>query len=152
MKSCEICTILKTHNNDEDIEIIETTKWRVVLDPNQRTLGKSFVTLLEHKSSLSELNQEDWDDFAKLTKHLESAISKSYKPNHFNWSCLMNIAAINNQPTHVHWHIQPRYNRSITINNEIFHDTQWYPQSNKIDNKVSRDTLQVIADHIKAHL
>ena len=74
MNNCEICAILATHNEGRDITLTETKKWRVVLDPNQRFLGKSFVTLLDHKSSLSELSSEECKDFTQLSKKIERAI------------------------------------------------------------------------------
>ncbi|MFZ1258373.1 MAG: hypothetical protein WAQ25_02790 [Candidatus Saccharimonas sp.] len=42
MNNCEICPILATHNNGKDVLIIETKKWRVVLDPNQQFFRKSI--------------------------------------------------------------------------------------------------------------
>lgn len=152
MNDCEICPILSSRNDGEDVLIAQTDKWRVVLDPNQRFLGKSFVTLLEHKESLSDLDSADWRDFEVLVKRLELAIKKAFQPNHFNWSCLMNMAAMNAQQTHVHWHIHPRYNQTIVVSGETFEDKQWYPQIKKIDHIVDKKVLQVIADKIKENL
>lgn len=152
MSNCEICPILATHNNGNDIQIIETERWRVVLDPNQQFLGKAFVTLLKHKSSLSDLDESDWADFEKLVKRLESALKKAFRPNHFNWSCLMNLAAMSDQETHVHWHIHPRYNKPIAVGGETFEDTQWYPRKEKSDHIVASEVLQTIAKEIKISL
>ena len=149
MNDCEICPILATHNNDQDVKVFESRRWRVVLDPNQQFLGKAFVTLLDHKSSLSELDDEDWKDFEALVRRLESALKEVFQPNHFNWSCLMNIAAMNGQETHVHWHIHPRYDKAVTVAGETFEDTQWYPRKEKQDHLVDQGTLQTIADRIK---
>ena len=152
MNNCEICAILATHNEGRDITLTETKKWRVVLDPNQRFLGKSFITLLDHKSSLSELSSEEWKDFTQLSKNLERAIKLTFQPNHFNWSCLMNIAASKNLPTHVHWHLHPRYNKSIQINDTAFTDTEWYPATSKTDHIVDDETLSKITAKIKKNL
>lgn len=152
MNNCEICPILATPNNGEDMQITETEKWRVVLDPNQQFLGKAFVTLLEHKSSLSDLDEADWRDFEILVKRLESAFKKAFQPSHFNWSCLMNIAAMNGKETHVHWHIHPRYDKSVKVDGEIFKDTQWNPRKEKADHIVNKKVLQIISDKIKDNL
>ena len=152
MNNCEICPILATHNNGKDIQIIETEKWRVVLDPNQQFLGKAFVTLLEHKTSLSDLNEADWRDFEILVKRLETALKKAFQPTRFNWSCLMNLAAMSGQETHVHWHIHPRYDKSVTVAGETFEDTQWYPRKEKTDHVIEKETLQIVADKIKESL
>ena len=150
--NCEICPILATHNGGQDVQIIQTAKWRVVLDSNQQVLGKAFVTLLEHKTSLSDLDEEDWRDFELLVKRLESAVRQAFLPSHFNWSCLMNIAAMNGQETHVHWHVHPRYARPVAIANEVFEDMSWYPQKEKIDHIVGKEVLQAIADSIRKSL
>ncbi len=152
MNNCEICPILATHNNNKDVQIIQTEKWRVVLDPNQSYLGKSFVTLLDHKSSLSDLDEEDWKDFKTLVGRLENGMRKAFQPNHFNWSCLMNIAAMNGQETHVHWHVCPRYDRPVTIANQTFEDTQWYPREDNPNHVVDRVVLQIIADNVREYL
>jgi len=152
MNNCEICPILATHNDGKDVQIIETEKWRVVLDPNQQFLGKAFVTLLKHKTSLSDLNEADWKDFEVLVKRLESALKKAFQPNHFNWSCLMNLAAMSGQETHVHWHVHPRYDKPITIAGETFEDTQWYPRKEKTDHVVDKEVLRTVANKIKENL
>lgn len=152
MTNCEICPILATHNDGKDIQIIESRYWRVVLDPNQQFLGKAFVTLLEHKSAISDLSAEQWNDLHDVMRKLEAAIKKAFNPSHYNWSCLMNIAAMNGQETHVHWHIHPRYSHPVTVNDEAFEDAQWYPRQEKTDHVVSSKSLQVIADKIKAYI
>ncbi len=152
MNNCEICPILATHNDGKDMQIIETEKWRAVLDPNQQFLGKTFVTLLEHKTSLSDLNEADWKDFEELVKRLESALKKAFQPNLFNWSCLMNLAAMSGQETHVHWHIHPRYDKPVTVAGETFEDTQWYPRKEKTDHVIEKENLQIVADKIKKSL
>ena len=80
MNNCDICPILVTNNNGKDVQIAETEKWRIVLDPNQQFLGKSFVTLLQHKSSLSSLDETDWRDYEILVKRLEGAIKRRFSP------------------------------------------------------------------------
>ncbi len=152
MSSCEICSILASHNEGKDIEVIQTKKWRVVLDPNQQFLGKAFVTLLEHKSTLSELTQEDWDDFRLLVARLESSMRSAFQPSHFNWSCLMNLAAMSGQDTHVHWHLHPRYKNAVVVDNETFEDTKWYPREEKRDHVVSKVALRKIANKIQVYI
>ncbi len=152
MKACEVCQVLAGKNNGQDSIILETERWLVVLDNNQRFLGKMFVTLREHKQTLSQLNQEDWREFEMIVGMLEKAVKKVFNSSHFNWSCLMNIAAMEGQETHVHWHVHPRYSEKIEINSEIFEDGQWYPRKEKIDHFVAKDTKQIIVRKIKKEL
>src|SRR6476660_620856 len=109
MNNCEICPILATKNNGKDVIVLETKLWRATLDVNQQFLGKMFITLLQHKPTLSDLDEEDWREFRIIIKQLETAVKKAFNPSHFNWSHLMNDAAMKDQETHVHWHLHPRY-------------------------------------------
>lgn len=152
MNSCEVCQVLVGKNNGQNSIILETERWRVVLDNNQRFLGKMFITLCEHKQALSQLNPEDWHEFEMIVDVLEKAVKKTFNPSHFNWSCLMNIAAMKGQATHVHWHVHPRYPEKIEINGEVFEDSEWYPRKEKGDHFVTKETEQVIVSKIKAEL
>lgn len=149
---CDICSILATKNDNADVLLMETTKWRVVLDQNQRFLGKAFVTLLDHKSELSDLDENDWQEFQQIVQKIERAVRMTFGPNHFNWSCLMNIAAMNAQPTHVHWHVHPRYNKAVKVADELFEDTQFYPRAEKVDHVVDREILDKIATLLRNQL
>lgn len=149
MINCEICPILQTRNNGNDVQIFESEYWRVVLDPNQQFLGKSFVTLLEHRPTISDLSAEQWSDLHNVMEKLEGAIGRAFQPSHFNWSCLMNIAAMKGEETHVHWHLHPRYAELVTVNGENFEDTSWYPRKEKVDHIVNVEVLCMIADKIK---
>ena len=99
-----------------------------------------------------EPTENDWKDFEILIKRLEVAVRKAFQPSHFNWSCLMNLATMSGQETHVHWHIHPRYDKPTTIANETFEDTQWYPRKEKIDHVVDKEVLQVVAEKIRENL
>ena len=123
MKDCEICPIIETHNGGEDVQVLQTEYWRAVLDADQRTLGKMFVTLLEHKESISELSDDEWRDLHEIMKRLEDSVKRAFGPSHFNWQCLMNNAVVTDEPTHVHWHFHPRYKAPVEFDGEIFYDT-----------------------------
>ncbi|PID32784.1 HIT domain-containing protein [Candidatus Saccharibacteria bacterium] len=139
-QQCDICQILKTRNNNQDITVLETDHWRVVLDPDQRSLGKVFVTLLNHKGSLSELDEIEVKDLFDLIKKLEASFKKSYRPTHCNWLCLMNNAVRDGQPTHVHWHLHPRYDREVIVNGETFIDGN----DDKTPHHALPETLEII--------
>lgn len=144
--NCEICPILASRNDDQDVVVFETSHWRVVLDADQRFLGKSFVTLLEHKESISDLSTDDWNDLYDVMKRLENGTERAFAPSHFNWSCLMNNAVVADQPTHVHWHFHPRYTRSVEFARETFYDTELTPPKERTKHLVSRGVQLQIAE------
>ena len=144
---CDICE--KINNNlPEKIIILKYSKWEVVLDPNQQNLGKCWVTLLDHKSMLSELDDDDWAEFAKIVRKLELNCKIAFAPHHFNWQCLMNDADSKSQEPHIHWHFSPRYKNPINFNNEVFTDEN-YPRTNKNLRLAYQDTLMKIAEKLR---
>lgn len=132
--------------------MLETPRWRAVLDSDQRVLGKMFVTLRQHKSSISELTTAEWQQLHEVMRQLESAVNIVSQPSHFNWSCLMNNAAVAEQPTHVHWHLHPRYKAPVEFAGEVFLDTELYPPKERTAHPVSREMLHTIATTIQSHL
>ena len=145
MTDCAICPILASRNNGEDVIVFETTHWRVVLADDQRTLGRCFVTLREHAHSVSELTTEQWRDLHEVMQRLEVNLERAFSPSHVNWSCLMNDAIVTGQPTHVHWHLHPRYRAPVEFAGEVFHDTELYAPKERTAHPVSRDVLLQIA-------
>lgn len=152
MYDCEICPILATRNDGKDVQVAETQYWRAVLDSDQRFLGKMFVTLREHKPTLSQLNDDEWRDLHRLITNLEEAVGMAFSPTHINWSCLMNNAIVAEQPTHVHWHFHPRYKTSVEFAGEVFLDTELYPPKERTTHAVSPKILHTIAAAIQSHL
>lgn len=152
MSECEICPILESHNDGQDVTVLETTHWRAVLDSDQRFLGKMFVTLLGHKPTVSDLSEEEWQDLHTVMRQLEHAVGLAFHPSHFNWSCLMNNAVVAGQPTHVHWHLHPRYTSPVEFADDIFHDTELTPPKQRTKHPVDTATLHSIAESIRSYL
>lgn len=150
-KNCDICTILQSNN--DDVVITKTKFWRVALERNQAYLGQSFVTLLEHKSSLSEVTDEEWHNFQDLVKQLEAAYKKAFGATHFNWTCLMNEAYRQDSPApHVHWHVFPRYKAAPRLDDMVFEDTEFGHHYVDRKNKVDQQTLETIGHTLKVSL
>lgn len=152
MGDCEICPILATRNDDRDVTVLETQHWRAVLDSDQRVLGKMFVTLRDHKPSVSELTAAEWQESHEVMRQLEAAVGAAFGPSHFNWSCLMNNAVVAEQPTHVHWHFHPRYKAPVRFAGEVFLDTELYPPKERTTHPVSQKILHTIAAAVQSHL
>ena len=144
MENCDVCNVLETHNNGRDVEVMQTDSWRAVLDEDQRSLGKMFVTLLEHKPNLESLSREDAAELFVVMQALERQIKNAYNPSHFNWQCLMNLAIEAGQETHVHWHLHPRYDSPVDVDGEVFHDGV----KNKTAHIVNREKLVKIRQDI----
>ena len=145
---CEFCIEKEEHKK---LFVTETEHWRVSLSPNQSYLGYCVVALKRHCGDMADLTTEEWIDFSRLSKRFESAVRKVFGATMFNWSCLMNHAyqAENPQP-HVHWHVKPRYLKSVEFCGETFDDNEFgYQYEPKKENYVSNDSVMAILKAVK---
>ena len=134
--------------------IYETKYWRVVLSENQDYLGRCVIILKRSCKNLSSLKKEEWKDFIKLVKLLESGLKKAFDATMFNWSCLMNDAYKSKTPNpSVHWHFRPRYNHEVKLANTTFKDPEFahhYARERSI--LVSEKIRKIIISKIKDNL
>jgi diadenosine tetraphosphate (Ap4A) HIT family hydrolase len=120
MKS-ECFEVLKGHNYGD--LILETEYWFILLAPDQKNLGTCVVALKRHEGDLGRLKDEEWQEFSKIVKNLQSALKKAFNSTMFNWGCLMNLSYLKDHPDpHVHWHFIPRYKQIIEFEGIIFED------------------------------
>ena len=73
-KECGICPLLVGQTAADDNVILQTERWVAVLDRNQCYLGKSFITLRQHKQTLSELDEADWTELRHVIRQIERAV------------------------------------------------------------------------------
>lgn len=147
---CEICNL---SNNNKNF-IFETKFWKVYLAYEQYYLGRCVVQLKRHCRDFTELKKEELLDFLKVVKKLEKAIRKSFNPQLFNWSCLMNNAFKFKKPNpYIHFHVRPRYKREIEFAGLTFKDQEFaHHYDNKKKRYVNKDVLMKIKEKIKEDL
>lgn len=152
MKDCEICSFLVNQTADSDEVILQTDNWVVVLDRNQSYLGKSFITLRRHKATLSDLDEAEWQDLHEVMRQMEHAVKSAFGADVCNWECLMNNAVMAGQPTHVHWHLYPRYLGGTVFADHEFPDPKWPRHLEGSKNIVSDEVFVQIAKTLKSFL
>jgi len=119
VQGCEVCDALAT----DEPRVFITPNWKVTLASDQGYLGRAFVSASRHVGSLSELTPDEWSDLHQVIEDYESAITRAFGAVLFNWGCLMNNAFKDDEPKpHVHWHVRPRYNKSVHINGHTYTD------------------------------
>ena len=64
----------------------------------------------------------------------------------------MNIAARNEQETHVHWHLHPRYKTPVCFNGLVFEDKEYYSANERTENLVNEQTIGLIAKKIREEI
>lgn len=152
MPHCEICSFLPTQQLGTPDVLMQTDRWVGVLDRNQGYLGKSFVTLRQHKGSIAELGDVDWRELHQIMRALEVALKAAFSMDVANWECLMNNAAKAGEPTHVHWHLFPRYVNGTSFQGEEFPDPKWPRHLEKPIHPVSEELFQAIGDALRAQI
>jgi diadenosine tetraphosphate (Ap4A) HIT family hydrolase len=150
-EQCESCA----YAADPSGVLYQTDYWRLVLARDQAYLGRSYLVLKDHKSSLGDLTSEEWQDYEQLVRRIESAYERAFAGGRpFNWACLMNNA-FKKQPAvpHVHWHLWPRHAQPITVGNTTFTDTE-YAHHHSFDRKqiVDDETFKLIFDKIQPYI
>lgn len=151
-KDCEICPLLVGQTAADDNVILQTERWVAVLDRNQCYLGKSFITLRQHKETLSELDEADWAELRHVIRQLEQAVKGAFGADVCNWECLMNNAVKAGRPTHVHWHLYPRYLGGATFAGEEFPDPKWPRHLESGEHRVSEELFGKIVLAVQENL
>lgn len=152
-KQCDACCFLR--NPTHETQILDTEYWNVGVDgKNHAYLGRAYVTLKEHKPSLSNLSKNEWEDFENIVKKLEKAYKNAFGAEPLNWGCFMNHA-FRSEPfnLHVHWHIYPRYKSAKIIDNIVFDDPlfgHFYDET--AERLVDKQTVRKIASELKIQL
>jgi diadenosine tetraphosphate (Ap4A) HIT family hydrolase len=139
------CSICRNNNNPKNL-LLETKNWLVTLSPDQGYLGRTYVTLKNHKSHLSQLTKDEWYEYAELVKKIERSYSKGLNATLFNWSCLMNNAyQVEQYNPHVHWHLRPRFKDDQKIGTSTFSDPAFgYHYDRDQRNFVDDETFELI--------
>ena len=151
-KECEICPLLVGQTAADDNVILQTERWVAVLDKNQCYLGKSFITLRQHKKTLSELDEADWTELHRVIRQIEQAVKAAFGADVCNWECLMNNAVKAGRPTHVHWHLYPRYLGGTTFAGEEFPDPKWPRHLESGEHRVSEELFGKIVLAVQENL
>lgn len=133
--------------------LLETNYWKLYLSEDQAYVGRSYLNLKEHKSSLAELSAAEWQDYQELVRKIEPAYKLAFAAELLNWSLLMNNASVEGSTPHVHWHIRPRHSKPVEINGETFTDELFgYHYDDDLRRETTPETLSAITSKIRAQL
>jgi len=151
INNCDICKYVQ----QADREIFSTRYWLVALSKDQSTIGRSYLSLKDHKGSLSQLSSEQWGDYIKIVSQVEDVWRKAFGAAPINWACMMNFAYHNTPPNpHVHWHIRPRYAQKVSYAGLTFEDAKFgyhYDPAYRREVEDKKTTQQII-DKLKSFL
>jgi ATP adenylyltransferase len=102
-ENCPFCKPRLDNNQFWD-KIATLSTSTLYLNKKQTYLGYSLLIFDGfHANSPSEITQDEWIKFSQDLYVAQKAIEKVVNPTH------MNVAALGNQISHLHYHIIPRY-------------------------------------------
>ena len=82
----------------------------VLLNAFPYTNGHLMVAPYKHTANLSDLSDDELLEINQLVRDACEWIKRAYRPDGFNVGVNLGEAAGAGIPTHVHWHIVPRWN------------------------------------------
>lgn len=101
---------LPAENKDSENLILYRGKTAfVILNRFPYTSGHLMVAPYKHTAILSELNDEELLEINQLVTKCTEWIQTAYKPQGFNIGVNLGSAGGAGIPSHVHWHIVPRW-------------------------------------------
>lgn len=118
----------------QELLIAQVGTWNISLRPQQPTIGSLILSLGRKCIAFSELTEQEAIDLGKAFKRIESILKNKFKPQQVNYLALM---MVDNQ---VHYHVLPRYEGVVKINNTEYKDHCWPVAHDLIP-------LENIADH-----
>ncbi len=128
------------------LKIYETKYWIWSLRPVQVTLGAGVLSLKRECLTLSELNQEEFSDLNNVIKIIEKTLKRAFDYDVMNYLMLMMV------DKQVHYHVIPRYERTMDFEGLSWKDSGWPGVPNLAGNETDMKILYKIKDEIEDNL
>lgn len=116
-----------------ELLISESEYWTWSLRPVQPTIGSGILALKRYAESFSSISPEEAKDLIVAVKNLELKLKSKFNYEKLNYLMLMMV------DPHLHFHVIPRYSKSILFENIQWKDEGWpgLPVLNvgEVDNK-----------------
>jgi len=101
---------LPKQNADRENKILFRGKTAfVILNAYPYTNGHVMVAPYRHTAQMHELSDEELLEINQLIARCLSWITQAYKPDGFNIGVNLGVAGGAGVPSHIHWHIVPRW-------------------------------------------
>lgn len=128
----------------QEFLIAQVGAWNISLRPQQPTIGSLILSLSRKCAAFSELTEQEAIDLGKAFKLIEGMLKNTFNPQKINYLALM---MVDNQ---VHYHVLPRYEGVVKINNTEYKDHCWpVPHDLKPLEGISANVLDIIKEQLK---
>jgi diadenosine tetraphosphate (Ap4A) HIT family hydrolase len=102
-----------------DTLIKEYGHWVVLLRPVQVTVGSLVLACKEDAQSFGTISPEASTELQSVVADLEGALAAAFSYQRINYLALMMV------DKEVHFHVLPRYEKPVALNQNSFEDLAW---------------------------
>jgi ATP adenylyltransferase len=100
----------KQENDRENLILLRGNHAFVILNRFPYTSGHLMVAPYRETADMADLSDEELLEIAQLTAKAVGWLKKAYSPDGFNIGVNLGKAGGAGVPTHLHWHVVPRWN------------------------------------------
>lgn len=123
----------------------EFQHWVVLLRPKQVTVGSLVIAAKSDALHLGELTEEVWAEFSTVSRSVELALINAFKAEKFNYLALMMV------DPNVHFHVIPRYSKSVDLLGVEFTDPEWPKKTEMNPVEVTDSQQEELKRRLLAH-
>ncbi len=107
---CVFCRVAQDPQNDEkNLVVHRAARNFVVLNLYPYTAGHVLIVPYQHAAALHETPPETTAELMLLTRHVETALTRAYRPDGLNLGMNLGSAAGAGIAGHLHMHVLPRW-------------------------------------------
>ena len=106
---CVFCRIVESTDDEANLVVYRGERNFVVLNRYPYTSGHAMVLPFQHSATLEALDEDTAGEMMRLTRRLETAIRKLYRPEGVNIGMNIGKAAGAGVADHIHMHVLPRW-------------------------------------------
>ena len=121
-----------TQPHDDDGIIAFTDNFKIILHPNQSSIGSVLIATRRHVGRICDFNVDESGEFITLFSTLEPVLESAFGAALLNMDYQRNWAFRQENPDppffegrpnpHVHFHVVPRYSKPVRFRGNIWED------------------------------
>ena len=120
--------------------------WVLLANQYQYLLGVCMLIHREHKEGLSSLSNNEAAEAHAILGRVETALKKPFDPDWFNY------LQTNNSVRHLHFHIIPRYQSPVFLDEEEFVDENFNGMPIERERRLPDDSMKKMINLIRSNL
>jgi ATP adenylyltransferase len=106
---CVFCALLAEDSDRKNLILHRGEEAFVILNKYPYNNGHLMIVPNRHTADYASLTDKELDEMGRLSKHVVTALTKSYSPQGFNMGMNLGAAAGAGIREHLHLHVVPRW-------------------------------------------